>query len=44
MNRRPRAKAIAVSQHHRRQEILFKMSVMALSAAVLGFVMIALTA
>ena len=44
MNRRARAKAIAVSQRHQRQEVLFKMSVMALSAAGLGFVVIALTA
>ena len=44
MNRRARAKAIAVSQRHRCREILFKTSVMALSAAVLGFVVIALTA
>ena len=42
MNRRARAKAIVISQRHQRQDVLFKMSVMALSAAVLGSVVIAL--
>ena len=42
MNRRARAKAIAAGQRRQRRDILFRMSVMALSAAVPGFVVIAL--